>query len=260
MESKGNKLAIIVAFYLSKYGKAATIELGYKTDSQAFTEIGTILDVKKNYIKFRRDEFDPIHPWKKGWVRPMDKRIVSAIEALQDLEESALRDIVKKILSDNDFRNGEDVQKITNLFKEEKQKKTTEGKYILRGPTGRLAENYFLKHFEENNLPIRGEIIDSRDLGCGFDFEIKAKGKSVFVEVKGLAKVAGGILFTNKEWETAKKHRENYYLAIVKGFDTSPEILFLQNPAEKLKAKMSLYTTVQTSWSVTEKQLAEING
>ncbi len=259
MESKGNKLAIIVAFYLSKFGKAATIELGYQTDSQAFTEIGSILGVKKNYIKFRRDEFDPINPWKKGWVRQMDKRIVNAIEALQDLEESALREIVKKILIDVDYRDGEEIQKITNLFKEEKHKKTTKEKYILRGPTGRFAENYFLKHFEENNLPVPGDIIDSRDLGSGYDFEIKAKMKSVFVEVKGLAKIAGGILFTNKEWETAKKHREDYYLAIVKDVDTAPKIFFLQNPAEKLKAKMSLYTTVQTSWSVTEKQLAEIN-
>ena len=80
---KSNQLAIIVAFYLSKFDKVAKKRLGLSTDAEAFREISRILEVEKNYVKFRRDEFDPIHPWRKGWQRPMDKRIIRAIEAFR---------------------------------------------------------------------------------------------------------------------------------------------------------------------------------
>jgi len=69
-----NLLAIIVAFYLSKFDKQGLKNLGFKNDADAFETIANILGTKKNYIKFRRDEFDPIHPWRKGWQRPMDNR------------------------------------------------------------------------------------------------------------------------------------------------------------------------------------------
>ena len=58
-------------------------------------------------------------------------------------------------------------------------------------------------------MPVAGELIDSRDLGCGYDFEIKSKSYQHFIEVKGLASNIGGLLFTNKEWETAKRERSD---------------------------------------------------
>src|SRR5690349_18136049 len=107
-----NELAIIIAFYLSKFNKEALRNLSYATDLEAFKAISQILGVKENYIKFRRDEFDPIHPWRKGWQRPMDVRIVRTIEALQDLEESDLRLIVLKILNDEGYRNSAELRRI----------------------------------------------------------------------------------------------------------------------------------------------------
>lgn len=254
-----NILAIIVAFYLSKYDKQGLKNLGFKNDADAFESTAKILGIKKNYVKFRRDEFDPIHPWRKGWQRPMDNRIIKSIEALQDLEEPDLRDIVLGILHDEKYRNSEDVKQITSLFSEDKKEKVAVGKFVLRAPTGKAAEEYFQKHFSENKKPVDGKLIDCRDLGVGYDFRIETATEKYFVEVKGLSEFTGGVLFTNKEWATAKEHGEKYFLCVVSNLNEKAEIVFIQNPADKLNPKNNIYTSIQISWSVTQNQLAELN-
>lgn len=255
-----NLLAIIVAFYLSKYDKQGLKNLGFKNDADAFQSTAKILGIKKNYVKFRRDEFDPIHPWRKGWQRPMDNRIIKSIEALQDLEELDLRDIVLGILHDENYRKSEDVKLITSLFSGDKKEKVAVGKFVLRAPTGKAAEDFFQKHFSENKIPFDGKLIDCRDLGVGYDFKIETATEKYFVEIKGLSEFTGGVLFTNKEWATAKEHGEKYFLCIVSNLNEKAEIVFIQNPADKLNPKKNIYTSIQISWSVTQNQLDELNG
>jgi len=249
-----NSLAIIVAFYLSKFNKEG---LGFKTDSEAFKTIAQVLDIKKNYIKFRRDEFDIIHPWRQGWKRKMDNRIIKSVEALQDIEEPDLRNIVLNILNDASYRNSEGVKQITSIFENVKQEKLVPGKFILRTPTGNAAEDFFEKYFEKTGHPISGKLIDTRDLGVGYDYRIEGK-KIAYVEVKGLTPSAGGILFTSKEWIVANEKGDNYFLCIISNLGHSPSIAFIQNPAGKLLAKQNIYTSIQISWSVTQKQISSI--
>jgi hypothetical protein len=256
---KNNELAIIIAFYLSKFDKEGLRNLGYKTDSEAFKDISVILGIKTNYIKFRRDEFDPIHPWRKGWQRPMDNRIVKAIEALQDLYEPDLRDIVLGILHDEKYRSSEDIKQIISLFSEEKIKKDKVGKFVLRAPTGKAAEEYFQKHFSETKFPVDGKLIDCRDLGVGYDFRIETATEKYFVEVKGLSEFTGGVLFTNKEWVTAKEQGEKYFLCLVSNLNEKTKIIFIKNPSDKLKPKKNIYTSIQISWSITQNQLSAYN-
>ena len=256
---ENNHLAIIIAFYLSKFDKEGLLNLGYKKDSEAFEEISRILGVKKNYIKFRRDEFDPIHPWRKGWQRPMDKRIIRAIESLQDLDEPDLREIVLSILNDEAYRNSDEIQQITSLFTEVTKQKIAFGKFILRAPTGRQAEEFFMRYFLENRKPVSGNLVDCRDFGIGYDFRIESLKGQFLIEVKGLSDFSGGILFTNKEWSVAKKAEEKYFLCLVSNLGMAPEIIFIQNPADKLKPKKNIYTSIQISWSVAQNQLAELN-
>jgi hypothetical protein len=250
-----NKLAIIAAFYLSKFDKEGLKNLGYKTDSEAFQKIGNAVGVKKNYIKFRRDEFDPIHPWRKGWLRPMDKRILSAIEALQDIDEPTLRQIVLNILNKAEYRDGDEVQMITALFADEKSKKGSKGKYILRGPTGKLAEEYFIKYYSEKKLPFPGQLIDTREMGCGYDFEIISDGKKYMIEIKGLSEVSGGILFTDKEWNTALKAGDNYFLVIIRSLGNTPEVTIIRNPSASINPQKRIYRTIQTHWTVSDTEL-----
>lgn len=255
-----NELSIIIAFYLSKFDKSGIKRLGYSTDKEAFESIAGILNVKKNYIKFRRDEFDPIHPWRRGWQRPMDKRIKRAIDALQDLEESELREIVLQIIKDPEFRTSEEVREITAIFSENnKHKKEKRSNFILRCPTGKQAEEFFITHFLKSKDPVNGTLVDCRDFGVGFDFRIDTEDRSYFIEVKGLSECSGGLLFTSKEWIVAKDKAENYYLCVVSNLNKKPGIIFIQNPANKLTAKKNIFTSIQISWSITEKQLAELN-
>ena len=79
--------------------------------------------------------------------------------------------------------------------------------------------------------------------------------KKFQVEVKGLDGDKGGIMFTSKEWNVANNCGTNYYLAIVRNVYKYPKIQFINNPAAILKAKKSIFTTVQVRWNVAEKEL-----
>lgn len=255
-----NQLAIIVAFYLSKFNKEGLRNLGFKNDSDAFESVARILGIKKNYVKFRRDEFDPIHPWRKGWQRAMDNRIIKAIEALQDLEEADFREIVLGILYNEKYRDSEEVKQIISLLQANNDGKIAIGKFVLRAPTGRAAEEYFQKYYSIHKKPVEGNLIDCRDLGIGYDFRIENSLGDQFVEVKGISEFTGGVLFTNKEWATAKECGEKYFLCIISNIRKNANIIFIQNPVEKLQAKKNIYTSIQISWSVTQSQLAYLNA
>lgn len=103
-----NILAIIVAFYLSKFNQEGVRNLGFNSFNEVFDKTANLLNVKRNYVKLRRDEFDPIYPWRQGWKRPMDKRIIRTIEILDELEEPDVRDIVSNILYNPFYRETED--------------------------------------------------------------------------------------------------------------------------------------------------------
>ena len=234
-----NQLATIIAYYLSKYDKVGVNYLGYRSFSDAFSQIAIILGAKKNYIRLRRDEFDIVHPWRKGWQRPMDNTVARVIDALQDLSEIELRVIVQKILYEKDYRKSEDISKITSVFGEGQKTKRNNCIYILRGPTGKKAEDFFVNYHKQYSLTINGRLIDSREFGCGYDFEI-ISDETFYIEVKGAKDECGGILFTSKEWEVANKYKEHYILAFVSNISSDPIISFISNPAEKIAAKKIL--------------------
>jgi hypothetical protein len=250
-----NKFALIVSYYLSRFDREALANLGFNSFNQAFEETAKRLNVKKNYVKLRRDEFDPAFPWRTGWQRPMDPQIIRTIESFQDLGEFDVREIVLKILNNQNYLQSDEINNITALLQESKTKVKRKGKFILRGPTGKQAEEFFINHFNINKRPFNGTLKDMRDMGCGYDFELRTGERVVFIEVKGLAELAGGIVFTNKEWQTALTSGNSYFLVLVKNLGTEPEIIFIENPALKLTAKKNIFTTVQIQWTVSESEL-----
>ena len=101
---ENNILALIVAYYLSKYNNAYH-SLDYSTHNEAHKSIGSILDVKPRTISNMRDEFDPIHNNERvGWyqreLRPSRSRVV---ETFQNSSETELHNVVLSILDDSDF-------------------------------------------------------------------------------------------------------------------------------------------------------------
>jgi len=254
-----HKLALYVAYYLSRFNEEALVNLGYETWNEAFHDIGEKLKVKRHSVKNWRDEFDPLFEYRAGWhQRPMNPSRLRVVQALEDLEEKQILEIVKDILSGKILNDEEELEQLLNIVSSDDTKHKI-SKFILRGPTGKAAEEFFIKHYKENQKPFAGDLIDCRDLGAGYDFRIKSKRKVFYIEIKGLSNYSGGVLFTNKEWTIAKKEKDNYYLCIVSNLKEEPELIFIQNPAGKLSAKKHLYTSFQINWCVTQNQLNELN-
>lgn len=251
MEEK-HKLTLYISYYLSRFNEEGIRKLGYSTWNKAFADIATKLNVKIHSVKNWRDEFDPIHGHRAGWhQRPMSPSRYKVVQALEDLDEPEIRSLITDILNGKIKEDSNNLEELLKVVSDNHSEGKTN--FILRAPTGRRAEEFFIEYHANHLAPAKGELIDTRDLGCGYDFEIKGS-KSVYVEVKGLASENGGVLFTNKEWETALKMQDSYILALVSGINQNPDIRFIFNPAKTLQAKKNIVTTIQIQWSVTANQ------
>ena len=211
-----HKLTLYVSYYLARFNNEALLNLEYTTWDNAFIDISRKLNVKKHSVKNWRDEFDPLFGNRAGWYqRPMTPSRIKVAQALENLNEEEIRGIVNDILSGkiNEVPDEEtQLLSIVTVDAKEKHKK----EFILRGPTGKAAENFFIQYFKKTSQPKGGTLIDCRDLGCGYDFKIESNDSETFIEVKGMAEFSGGILFTDKEWKTATEKCENFFLCIVR--------------------------------------------
>ena len=247
-----NEQAIVVSYYLSRFNNEAVNNLGYKSWKDAFDDLSDKLQINKHTIKNWRDEFDPFHGHRAGWHQRQPRKTISnIISQFEQLEEFDIRQIAIEIINGNKI----DLPEIDSSENEV----VTNPIFILRGPTGKKAEQFFIEYHRLNNLPVAGELIDTRDLGCGYDFEIKSESSQHFIEVKGLANNIGGLLFTNKEWETAKQERTKYTVCLVSNINDSPEISFINDPFSKLTPRKNIIQTVQVQWSVSNNELQGIN-
>lgn len=246
-----------VSYYLSRFNDQALSNLGYTNWTNAYQDIGNHLNVKPLSIRNWRDEFDPLFGHRAGWYqRPMAPSRIKVVVAFEELNEVQIRSIVKDIISGKIKEVPDEETQLLSIVPDNVKDKK---EFILRGPTGKAAENYFIQYYKEFSKPKEGVLIDCRDLGCGYDFKIESNGLEFFIEVKGMAQFTGGILFTDKEWSTATEKKDTYYLCIVKNVGTSPEISFIQNPSIKINPKRNIYTTIQINWQVTENQLKKID-
>ncbi|MFH6992083.1 DUF3883 domain-containing protein [Flavobacterium sp. FlaQc-48] len=260
---RDRKLAHIVAYYLSRFDKEAVENLGYKSDKEAWNKVGEALNVKPNYIKFRRDEFDVVHPFRLGWhKRPMTLSIIRTLDAYESFDEITLRGLIQDIINNAHNPNFDvEMQVLSSVLPSDSEKKKRKiGAYTTRGITGKKAEKEFVWQLTTQKIkfPEEVEIKNVTDEGCGYDFKLIGKKTNYYVEVKGMSSVSGGILFTNKEWETARKKGDKYYVAIVSNIENEPKIRLIKNPAVSINPKRNIYSIVQVNWSITEKELNNI--
>lgn len=256
---KQNELALIIAYYLSKYDKAGFQNLGYASFTDASKDIGKKLRVKASSVQNWRDEFDPIHSNNRvGWYqRPMSPSRVRTVELFSSISEPTLRGIVKDIIEGKESLPNaiSEVDKVSGGKTDKKRK------FILRGPTGKKAEELFIGCFRAGESPLSGILKDCRDMGVGYDFEInKRDSENYYVEVKGLDGYTGGIVFTDKEWRTACEKGDLYYLVVITGISESPDFSFYRNPAAKFEPNRNISTTITVSWNVTQKQMGTIKN
>jgi hypothetical protein len=254
-----HKLGLFVSYYLSRFDKEAYQNLGYGKQTLTNKKIGELLDVNPYTIQNWRDQFDPLHGHRKGWYqREITQSRINVAKALEDLTESQVRGIVQDILSGKIKEDPSEELQLLAIATDNSNEKYTI-KFILRTPTGKAAENYFIQYFNETSKPKAGTLFDCRDLGCGYDFRIESNSLETYVEVKGLADISGGILFTDKEWKVATEKGESFFLCVVKNVGDKPEISFIQNPAAIITPKKNIYTTIQINWSVSENELKKLD-
>lgn len=258
MGEKNNFIGLYVSYYLARFNDKAYSNLGYGSQGDTHIKVGEILGVKPATIKNWRDEFDPLFGHRAGWYqRPMSRSRLAVVNALADLDESTIYELVKDILSKYYQLEDSEIKQLENIVSDGDVKSKRDIVYVPRGITGRSAEEFFISEFTTGKLPFEGKLKDCRDLGIGYDFSIESKTKTIYVEVKGRDGDEGGLLFTNKEWQVAKRIGEDYYLCLISNVSALPQIQILQNPAGRIEAEKYVYTTIQVSWTISQKIINE---
>jgi len=249
----GSRLALVVAFYLSKFDAIALDRLGYATFKEAFADVGQQLGVKPQSVKNKRDDFDPIFSnARAGWhQRELGPSRLKTLHLLDDLSFDAITGFVKDLIRDPAYRESPEVMDVLDALKREGRRSR---RFIPRGATGRMAEELFVEWFEKGKTPFRGTIEDRREEGCGYDFLIKDEDAQLFVEVKGVADREGGVLFTDKEWQMAKDN-DGYNLALFVNLRETPELRVFRNPCLVLAPRRTVNLSVRIGWQVSAKQL-----
>ena len=113
-----NKLALIIAYYLSKYDEKAYMSMGDANKTQTHLRVGHILGVKASTIKNMRDEFDSIHDnTRSGWhQRPLRPSRSIIIENFSDYNEEDLFEVVNHIMKIKNYKYFEKIKRVINLI------------------------------------------------------------------------------------------------------------------------------------------------
>lgn len=248
---ENHKLALIVAYYLSKYDRLALKGLGYSSYQSAYEIVGSILRVKANTIKNMRDEFDPLHDnGRRGWYqRELRPSRLAVVYQCGELSEAALSEVVKDILNHSlTGGNATSVETVVGLLDDDDQSHVSSYS-SARGITGIMAEKVFSDQFERGMLGFTGvRLIDKRYDGVGYDFEAELVPSVVF-EVKGLYGAEGGVTFTDREWDSARRYRDRYVLAVVSNLDSHAMVSLIADPYSKYTPVKSVMRQVAVRWS-----------
>jgi hypothetical protein len=209
----------------------------------AYEDASKVLGLPPASLKNLRDEFDPFFDnGRKGWwrreIREDRKRVLLEFEAVSD---AALLELVDRVF----MRDEDATHPVLEVLSEAPKRVANVADRLL---TGRLAEEYFIEHFSIV-LGISGATLcDMRSSAQGFDFGLSHLPE-VAIEVKGLRRSSGSLLFTDREWREASVRRDNYWLAIIGDLETIPRHSVLKDPRASLSAICSYQTTIAASWS-----------
>lgn len=135
-------LALFFAYYLARFNLQAYSHLGYSTMLGVHKGIGKILQVNSHTVKQLRDGFDPLFGHRVGYYQvPLTKSSVQVAQALQDLDEYGVYNIVKEFLeAAAEGRRIENGQIACVIITEKKKSSTVS--YVLRTAAGKRWKNF----------------------------------------------------------------------------------------------------------------------
>ena len=104
MLTDNNRKATILAYYFSKFDRNAMKTLAYTTFTEAFGDLSLKFGKDNNYLKLRRDEFDPLTgSHRLGFNKRMPNAVVETFHnGLKHYTFEELTKIVQSILADNE--------------------------------------------------------------------------------------------------------------------------------------------------------------
>lgn len=236
--------AIIVAYAMSRLNDVFLARFRFKSWRAAFASTGEMLGVPATSMKNLRDEFDPLHEFRKGWhkrpLRPNRQRVLGEFSEVSD---DALLEIVASLL-----RNDTDTSTAVAAPLAFSTTRIEDVAQRLR--TGREAEDHFLKHSRAICGIDPSDLLDRRNEAVGYDFGVSTR-PDLAIEVKGLRKSKGDILFTDLEWRTARHREQSFWLVVVGGLDESPAARLWKDPSKNIAAKSRAVRSLAITWRAT---------
>jgi hypothetical protein len=237
--------AIVVGYVLSRLGPLLFAEFGWKTWDQAFAATSRALDEGHSSIRLLRDEFDPFFDnGRKGWwERPPHASRVAVLREFESVSDAALIETVRRILA-------HDVAPLREVFDAVSEPAVRVAGVAERLLTGRLAEEHFMKSCKAILDVPPSRLVDMRLSARGYDFEVSSM-PGVAIEVKGLKKSRGDVLFTDREWTEARARRGDYWLAVVGCLPDSPRAGVTRDPSSVLTPTFRIVQSSSAQWTVT---------
>lgn len=234
----------LIGYGMAKFNMAFVREFGFKTKTAFYDYlIGIKIAETSGVIKNRQDLFDPFFEnGRKGWWQKGDAYIHRKI-------------VIDKMLGNLDVKS---YAKVIKIYLKEKFK----AKNILSEPispiytsrfrtlqtTGLEAEEYFMNNYHLIEDFNNGKLEDARIYGDGYDFQIDIDRNYYLVEIKGVKTNRGEIRFTEKEFITAKRYKDQYALVVVNNLIDEPKFSLIYNPTFALAFKEKERTTNQITY------------
>jgi len=236
--------ALVIGYAMSRLDHDYLAARHCSTWGEAYEQAAQALTRPAQTFKNLRDEFDPFHAnARRGWQRPIRLDRQKVLEELKDVSEDALLELVDRILKREDAVTAEAIESLVPVNR-------VAHNVAERLLTGRLAEEFFLRHTYSLIEVEPANLLDLRQAACGYDFGVRNRAEWA-IEVKGIKQAQGNILFTDREWTEARLRQENYWLIVVGNMAAQPLARIIRNPHATLAASSTYRQSIVVEWHAT---------
>ena len=228
-EERKSEIMNLIGYGLAKFDNDFVREFGQPSKA-AFGRYVVALGLADTTkaVSNRMDSFDPyFENGRRGWFqRNQREHIKLFIDSLFGHENAhGFANIVKLYIKDLD----------TNIvLPTEKISPTQKSRFKQLQETGKEAEFYFMRNYQ--NIPIfsSGVLEDARLWGDGYDFQIQCESDYFLAEVKGLRTKKGSVRLTQNEYCKAKEYQNDYVLVVISNLSNTPKLCYIENPIKQL--------------------------
>lgn len=228
-EERKSEIMNLIGYGLAKFDNAFVHEFG-QSSKAAFgrfvVELGLADTVKA--VSNRMDSFDPYFDnGRRGWFqRNQREHIKLFIDSLFGHEDAhGYANIVKLYIKELDSNIVLQTEQISPAQK---------SRFKQLQETGKEAEFYFIKNYQNISLFSAGILEDARLWGDGYDFQVQCDSSYYLAEIKGLRTTKGSIRLTQNEYFKAKEYQNDYVLVVISNLTNTPKLNYIENPTQQL--------------------------